>query len=315
MNSEVEAPPKRTFRIRRLFIAATILFLVFISYRVFAVYTIRTGECMQFNENEAPLKWDGVRQEAGKDVYFPFRMKAAQRPLVILTFNIEGHASLWSSSHLQKIADTIREVQPDVVGLQEVHIGTWQSRFADQASQLAQMTGLNIQYGKSFHALGGDFGNAVLTRGRIVDAGVLQLPSTGEPRTLLRTTVEIDGNRLNVYVTHLAAWGRLQRKSRAEQMSCIKEHLRRSNLPFVLMGDFNAGPETPEIRDFTEGPLVQLLGNSTDETHKVMRNRIDLIFADHGFEVQNVTVVHSGPSDHWPVKASLLWSAGDRPVS
>ncbi|HXI11261.1 MAG TPA: endonuclease/exonuclease/phosphatase family protein [Thermoanaerobaculia bacterium] len=315
MNVEVEAPPKRSFKILRLFIAAAILFLIFISYRVFAVYTIRTGECTQFDASQVPPQWEGVRQKAGRTFHFPRRAVGAQRPLVILTFNIEGHAALWSSSHLRRVADVIREIQPDVVGLQEVHIGTWQSRFADQAAQLAQMTGLNIQYGKSFEALGGEFGNAVLTRGTIVNAGVLPLPSTGEPRTLLRTTIEIDGNRMNVFVTHLAAWGRLQRRSRAEQMSCIQEHLQRSDLPFVLMGDFNAGPDTPEITGFTAGPLVRLLGSGTGETHKVMRNHIDLIFSDHGFEPNEVTIVHSGPSDHWPVKATLFWTEADKPLN
>jgi len=307
MNDEVPTPKGRLTR-QRVLIAAALLFLTFVCYRVFAVYTVRTGECATFDSTRPPLDWTGTRQEGAAILKFPPRPPTgATRPLLVLTFNIEGHAALWSNDHLERIVAVIRELRPDVVGLQEVHRGTWQSRFKDQVGDLARLTGMNVQFGRSFEAMGGEFGNVVLTRGKILNSDILNLPSTGEPRTLLRTTIDLDGHRFNFYVTHLAAWGKLQRVSRNQQIGCIEEHLRRSDLPFVLVGDFNAGPETPEIGKLTNGSLLRLCGSDLGATHRMTGNRIDHVFADHGWEVRNISVKTIGPSDHWPVIAELGW--------
>ena len=43
-----------------------------------------------------------------------------------MTYNIEGHDELIDSDHAAKIAATIKQFKPDIVGLQEVHDHTWQ---------------------------------------------------------------------------------------------------------------------------------------------------------------------------------------------
>ena len=82
-----------------------------------------------------------------------------------MVFNIEGHASLLRSDHIEQIAAVIRKYNPDVVGINEAHRHTWQSRFEDHTEQLRLLTGMNVAFGRSYRFLGGDFGNAVLTRG------------------------------------------------------------------------------------------------------------------------------------------------------
>lgn len=92
--------------------------------------------------------------------------------IAVMTYNTEGHAVLLNRKHVQEIAETINDVHPDIVGLQEVHMGTLQSRFVDQPAELEKLTGLHGRFGSSFHFMGGEFGNAILTRGEILSTRV-----------------------------------------------------------------------------------------------------------------------------------------------
>src|SRR5687768_2865459 len=77
----------------------------------------------------------------------------SSRPLRVLSYNIKGHAALVRADHLEAIARVIREQHPDVVALQEVHRGTWQARFRDQAAELGRLTDMSVAFGSSFAVL------------------------------------------------------------------------------------------------------------------------------------------------------------------
>lgn len=303
-----EAKAEKHFTRRRIITLAALTFALFATYRLFGVYTVRFGTC-QFPITPAQAV------QSGPPV-FPARGAAAReaRSIVTMSFNAEGHAALIKTEHLRELAETIREHKADVIGLQEVHRGTWQARFHDQAADLARLTGMNTWFGPSFSFLGGEFGNAILTRGRIIEAKVHPLPSVGEPRSLLEATIDIDGNRMKFFVTHLATWGRLNRRSRLEQIQCITEHVRRSNLPYVIVGDFNATPDTPEIRWVEQHGGVVLAGDPDPPTHKLTRQRLDYIFVDPGWETRSAQVLDAGPSDHYPLLAELQWEHSPPPA-
>ena len=193
---------------RRPVLGALAIFALFIAYRVFTVYTVRSGECRPkpVDPNLRLL----TRDERGHVVSFPERLNfpPQTRPLLVMTYNIEGHAQLLRAAHVREIAAVINRVKPDIVGLEEVHRKTWQSRLTDQAAELQRLTGMNGWFGKSYASFeGGEFGNLLLTRGTIVSATVHPLPSIGEPRSVIESVIRIDGATINVYVTHLTAWG------------------------------------------------------------------------------------------------------------
>jgi endonuclease/exonuclease/phosphatase family metal-dependent hydrolase len=266
--------------------------VAFVLYRALAVYTFTIGTCVP-PSGGSPVAAIGQR-----------------RPVRVLSYNIEGHAALLRPGHLGEVAQVIVASEADIVGLQEVHRGTWQSRFRDQAAELARLTGMSVYYGTSFRAMGGEFGNAVLTRGRILDADVGRLPSFGEPRSVLRATIEVGGLRMRFLVTHLAAWGPVNRRVRTEQAACLSEQLVALGEPFVLVGDLNAGPGAPELVTLLGGDRLQLCGLAADATHPLTRQRIDYILADAGWRVREARVIREGPSDHWPVAALLERGAG-----
>ena len=264
------------------------IFGIAFAYRVLAVYRFRSPACV------------------ARAARPPVAAAKFPRRLVVMTYNIEGHAALLHSDHIAEIAEVINEIKPDIVGLNEAHRHTWQSRFDDHVAELQRLTQMNGAFGASYKLWGGEFGNAVLTRGEIVSTDVHELPGTGEPRSVLETRVRIGGDDIDFYVTHLTAWGKVNAVARKEQLQCVREYVTTSSRPFVLVGDMNAAPESSEVADFMSAGNVQLVGNSNDSTQKLMNERIDLIFVTPRWQVGSVRTLDVGPSDHRPVVAELI---------
>jgi len=223
-----------------------------------------------------------------------------------MSYNIEGHASLIRSDHIEKIAESINSVKPDIVVLNEVHRRTWQSRFKDHVEQLRLLTHMNAAFGESYQMAGGQFGNAILTRGQIMKTDIFKLPGVGEPRSLLKAIIRIDGGEIDVFGTHLTAWGGINSGPRTEQLQCLVKHVRASPRPHILAGDLNAPPESAEVSSFQKSDAMQICGADIGPTQRLMNERIDYIFADHGWQVRSARTLDIGPSDHRPVIAELV---------
>ncbi len=234
----------------------------------------------------------------------------------MLSYNVQGHGALFSRRYLERVARVIAEIRPDVVGLQEVYRGGWRARSEDQAARLARLTGMKLFFGPSFASRGAEFGNAVLTTGEILDAEVVPLTGSGEPRTLLCSRIALAGRAggaagaggrrgFDFYVTHLAAWGRWQSDLRGRQIADVLKRLRQGRAPFVLAGDLNAGPRAPELLPLLSAEIFRRCGDGLSCTHRVLRQEIDYVFADPGWTTVRAEVLRIGPSDHWPVLVEL----------
>jgi endonuclease/exonuclease/phosphatase family metal-dependent hydrolase len=224
--------------------------------------------------------------------------------LKVMSYNVGGHAALVAGRYLERIARVIERERPDVVGLQEVHRGTWLARFQDQAEALARLTGMALSFGKSFDSGKGEFGNVLLAAGEVRESTVHALPGSGEPRTVLASRVTVRGADVHFLVTHLAAWGRFGSAARGAQVLELSRRLQATAAPFVLVGDLNAPPEAPELRHLMASELFRACGGLAG-THRMTRQRIDYVFADPGWTTVASRVLRVGPSDHWPVVVEL----------
>jgi len=226
------------------------------------------------------------------------------KELKVVTYNIQGHAASRRSDHVPKLAEVITATNPDIVGLQEVHCGTRAFR-GDQARQIADLTGLNLAFGRSCGMDGGDYGNAVLTKGKVLRAHVHPLPGSGEPRSVMQADVEVRGLELSFFVTHLAAWGRLLRVQRLRQVAELGDIIARGSLPHILVGDFNVAPGAEELQALLSHGHLRACGEPREVTFPMMRQRLDYVFCDPRWTFLSSEVIRQGPSDHWPVVVDL----------
>lgn len=228
-----------------------------------------------------------------------------QKPLRIVSYNIQGQAARKRPGHLAGVAETIVSLKPDIVGLQEVHRKTSHSRGDDQAETLERLTGMKMFFARSCENWGGEYGNAVLTRGEVVSSTVHCLPGAGEPRSVAEAVVRIRDVEVAFLVAHLSAWGWLLRKTRVQQMNVLAGLTKSRIGPYILVGDFNAPPGASEICQFVANSHLRVCDSHDEPTYGTLRQRLDYVFSDPGWSTVHSEVVRTGPSDHWPILVEL----------
>ena len=168
----------------------------------------------------------------------------------VVTFNIWNRSGPWDERFIA-IKTGLARLEPDLVGLQEV-IVTEHGDKLDQGKAIAESLGFHMVFGSS-HGEGYSFGNAVLSRWPILRHEVFPLPALDdtEPRTLLYAEVDAPAGKIPFFVTHLA-WRLHEGHVRQAQVVAIAERVAAlcppHGFPPVLVGDFNAEPESDEIR-------------------------------------------------------------------
>jgi endonuclease/exonuclease/phosphatase family metal-dependent hydrolase len=192
--------------------------------------------------------------------------------LRVATLNIWNRSGPWPE-RLAAIRAEVRHLAPDILGLQEVlrtvppgsdpH-GVWAvpetvPDGADQASVIAAGTHAHVAYARAAdYGDGLAFGNAILSKHPILEHAAFELPGreTGETRALLYALVDHPAGPLPVFTTHLN-WKLHHGAVRVRQVQFICERIKEfspideARLPPVVMGDFNASPESDEIRYMT----------------------------------------------------------------
>ena len=143
----------------------------------------------------------------------------------------------------------IAEIQPDVIGLQEV-IRADGAADADQPAYLASKLSMTVIMGATRPSGSGSFGNAILTRLPVIASTAHDL-SHGryERRGCLRVDLAADGAIVHFFNCH---FGR-RFKERREQLALLAALLAVTDVqgPRVLVGDFNEwhrGPITRGLR-------------------------------------------------------------------
>jgi endonuclease/exonuclease/phosphatase family metal-dependent hydrolase len=230
--------------------------------------------------------------------------------LKVMSYNIHHGVGIDNVLDLQRIADFITEKKAEVVGIQEVdrHYGA-RSNFEDQAKKLAEMLGYHYVFGANLDldpAVEGQnrrqYGTAILSKYPIVQSQNYHLSSFGkEQRGLLEATINVKGNHIRIYNTHLG----LDVPQRLAQVNEINEILSKKETPVILMGDLNAEPGVEEVELLlNEANLVDVFQNEDNaNTFPVLNpiKRIDYIFVSEGVKFSSQQVFHSTYSDHLPI--------------
>lgn len=177
---------------------------------------------------------------------------------------------------LAAIRSGVEALDVDVLGLQEVvqlkspsmagglgAEGAVEPAF-DQARAIAEGFGYHVGFGRNVESPY-PMGNAILSRWPILQTHVFPLPrvDTDEYRCLLFAELDAPFGPLPVFCTHLN-WRTDEGHVREAQMRYVTDQVRGlapvEGVPPVLLGDFNAEPDSDEIR-FLRG-LTSLGGTS-----------------------------------------------------
>jgi endonuclease/exonuclease/phosphatase family metal-dependent hydrolase len=180
----------------------------------------------------------------------------------VATLNIWHRGGPWLE-RLPLIREGLAALDADVIGLQEV------LAFKDlpsQADEIAAGTGWHVAYAPAWTVGGGlTFGNAIVSRHPLRDVEVLPLPTPPglDTRSVAFARVDAPHGPMPVFVTHLTHQLHLGHV-RCAQVRALADHVAThapiAGPPPVLLGDFNAEPDSDEMR-FLRG-LTPLGGKS-----------------------------------------------------
>lgn len=174
----------------------------------------------------------------------------------IVTWNLWWRFGPWEARQ-PAIAAELARIEPDVALLQEV----WAADDgADQAAILGDRLGFHVARTVNAEGRPQAFGNAILSRWPILDQEMVVLPdANGDPshRSALTAILDTPNGPQPFTVTHLA-WQYDASVLRQAQLEAVVDLVIRHRSddpevdpPPVLAGDFNAVPDSDEIRRLT----------------------------------------------------------------
>ena len=163
-------------------------------------------------------------------------MTAGHR-LRVVSYNIHECVGGDGRRDPARIAAVLREIDADVIGLQEVDARPSATSESMQMEYLAATLGHHAVAGPTLQRPNGEYGNALLTRRRVLDVRKIDLTVyRREPRGALDVDLDIDGTAVRVVVTHLG----LLPGERRTQVRRLVDLLGESRSDVVILcGDIN----------------------------------------------------------------------------
>ena len=153
----------------------------------------------------------------------------------VMTWNIHGTLGRNPRFDLVRVADLIRQWDPDIVALQEVDS---RRAFAGGANPFEYLAGAVGLYGIGVSSLtgkDGDYGQMLISRWPVRTHEIRDISfGEREPRRAIRAEVETPYGLLTVVATHLG----LSIRERRRQAAMLTE-LAGADAPAVVVGDFN----------------------------------------------------------------------------
>jgi endonuclease/exonuclease/phosphatase family metal-dependent hydrolase len=241
--------------------------------------------------------------------------------LRVATYNVHKCQGLDRRVRPARIVEVLREIDSDVVALQEVVSHENGPREADQVRFIAEELGMNYCVGETRKHKGGAYGNVLLTRLSLRSSCNYDISVRGrEERGCLRADLEVEGvGVLHIFNVHMGT-AFLERRSQVRKLldSAIlhNEELQGAR---IMLGDFN---------EWTRGLTTRLLGShmkSADVANHLRRAKtypgvlpflhLDHIYFDETLEMEKLILHRSRKaliaSDHLPLVADFRLRPGD----
>jgi len=239
----------------------------------------------------------GALLTAGK----PAAPSLPQTSLKIFTFNIQQGYNLDGRRSYDGQLDLIRQVDADVVGLQECDTARIANGNADVVRYFADRLDLYSYYGPK--TVPGTFGIALLSRVPIENPRTFYMYSEGEQTATIEAQITVGDRTFNIFVTHLGNGGPI-----VQQEAILQEVEGKENV--ILLGDFNFRPDTEQYR-LTTGMLANswlLKWPQGNESQGVdFARAIDHIFVSPGTKVVDSYYLPGPQSDHPAMATVIEW--------
>jgi endonuclease/exonuclease/phosphatase family metal-dependent hydrolase len=230
--------------------------------------------------------------------------------LTLVSYNIHSGIGTDGRFDLHRVGEVLRELNADIIALQEVGDYRGVTAREDQPEHLADLLGLHMAFGPNVVRNGRRYGNAILSRLPILKSKNYDLSvPRREARGALRCDLDLGaGRQLHVFCLHLGLSMRERRRQEALLLSAdiLRDAVR--NDPVVVCGDFNywgPGAVPGLVRKAIHDVALELGSRGrTYHSHFPML-RLDRIYVDSGVRPLSLhahrTELATVASDHLPL--------------
>ncbi|MCI9311907.1 MAG: family 20 glycosylhydrolase [Erysipelotrichaceae bacterium] len=232
----------------------------------------------------------------------PTTSHAADVKLRVATFNIAAS----KKPNIEQMNQLLDSNLIDVVGVQEVDMNTSRNNFdmLDKFAQQGVYTSTAFQKAIDMKDGVGEYGIGLLSKLTLNNPSGNALNSDGlnEARAYMKAEITVDGKTVSIYNTHLTHESQAARTKQMQEVKAIMDN--DPNDYKILFGDFNTDQDHDEIYPFLsdyniangkDGKWYDTY-NGVDATMKT--NAVDNIITTRNIQVENITMVETGLSDH-----------------
>lgn len=234
--------------------------------------------------------------------------------LRVVTYNVHRCKGLDGRVRPDRVAKVLKEIDADIVALQEVVCIPGGEPEGDQAHYIAREIGADFLFGENRKLWGGAYGNVVLSKLPMKTVKNHDLSVRGrERRGCLHIDVEVGGRMVHVFNVHLGT-AFLERRKQGRQLAGL-DILLNNELkgPRLLLGDFNEwapGLTTKLLRAHMQSvDIKKHLRRRTTYPGVLPMFHLDHIYHDESMEVVGLTLHRTRTalvaSDHLPLIAEL----------
>jgi len=165
--------------------------------------------------------------------------------LRILAYNIHHGAGMDLELDLVRIATLIKDLNPDLVALQEIDSVVTRTNGINQAAVLGKLTEMESVFGEFMPYQGGKYGMAAMSKWPIIKSTNHRLPDGSEPRSSLALHVKSPktGRELHFASIHFYE----TEEERMAQAKALAKAYEGVTEPVILAGDYNSEPDSPVL--------------------------------------------------------------------
>ncbi|MFI4910672.1 MAG: endonuclease/exonuclease/phosphatase family protein [Sedimentisphaeraceae bacterium JB056] len=250
------------------------------------------------------------------DICEPEKLLSTRKQFRVMTYNV--HSCVGTDGKLSplRIAKVIEQYAPDIVALQELDVFRERSGHEDQAKIIAEILEMDHFFHPAVMLEDEKYGDAILSRFPMNLVKTDILPPTKrskkmEPRGALWTEVEINGQKLQFFNTHLGLRSQEKKEQIRDLLSSKWLRAKSLNGPVIFCGDLNFTQWSNLYRKIsgsmkaaipTAGPLGSYCG-------RYPLVKIDHIFYDGPIELTDCRIADTDwariASDHRPLVATF----------
>lgn len=234
--------------------------------------------------------------------------------------------NIWYKEKIENIAKFIREIDPDIVCLQELSAESDSNSGLHTAEYLRDSLNLRMFY-KDSHIWKKDkndvkeMGNGIFSKFPIASGSytVIYVPQDNSPefaqigRNYLEAVLKIGNSYLTVGTTHLTGTpGFAELPIKTKETDILITELRKNTSAFLFTGDFNAVANSQTFQKVSTllqhaGPDIQEPTwptkpyEGTSGSVQDLKLRLDYVFATNDIVVHSARILQTQYSDHLPI--------------